>query len=78
LRPDLPRELCETIDACLHRRPARRPSLEELGTAIEASLDGLPDRAPRAGAALGLRLGVAAAAATLGAWLAVGHGALLP
>ncbi|HYP55649.1 MAG TPA: serine/threonine-protein kinase, partial [Solirubrobacterales bacterium] len=36
LRPDLPRELCETSDACLERRPGRRPSLEELGTALEA------------------------------------------
>jgi eukaryotic-like serine/threonine-protein kinase len=77
LRPDLPRELSETIDACLHRRAARRPSLEELGTAIEDSLDLLADRPPRAAPALGLRLGVAAAAGLLGAWLATGHGAVL-
>ena len=31
LRPDLPRELTETIDACLAARPNHRPSLEELG-----------------------------------------------
>jgi len=78
LRPDLPRELSETIDACLERRPARRPSLEELGTAIEDSLERLAAQSPRAAPALGLRLGAAAAAAVLGAWLAVGHGALLP
>jgi serine/threonine protein kinase len=77
LRPDLPRELAETIDACLQRRPGRRPSLEELGTALEDSLDLLADQAPRPAPVLGLRLGVAAAAALLGAWLAVGHGALL-
>jgi eukaryotic-like serine/threonine-protein kinase len=77
LRPDLPRELCETIDACLQRRPARRPDLEELGTAIEDSLDLLTNRLPRPAPALGLRLGIAATAALLGAWLATGHGALL-
>jgi serine/threonine-protein kinase len=77
LRPDLPRELSETIDACLQRRPPRRPSLEQLGTAIEDSLDLLADQAPQDAPALGLRLGVAAAAALLGAWLATGHGALL-
>jgi eukaryotic-like serine/threonine-protein kinase len=78
LRPDLPRELSETVDACLQRRPARRPSLEELGTAIEDSLDLLPERPRREAPALGLRLGAVAAAALLGAWLALGHGALLP
>jgi eukaryotic-like serine/threonine-protein kinase len=78
LRPDLPRELTETIDACLQRRTTRRPSLEELGTAIEDSLDRLAERPLGAARPLGLRLGVAAAAALLGAWLAVGHGALLP
>jgi eukaryotic-like serine/threonine-protein kinase len=77
-RPDLPRELSETIDACLERRPNRRPSLEELGTAIEDSLELLADRSPRPTRALGLRLSVAAAAAIFGAWLAVGHGTLLP
>jgi serine/threonine-protein kinase len=78
LRPDLPRELCDTVDACLQRRSGRRPALEELGTAIEDSLDRLADQPARAAPALGLRLGVAAAAAALGAWLAVGHGAFLP
>jgi eukaryotic-like serine/threonine-protein kinase len=78
LRPDLPRELTETIDACLARRPSLRPGLEELGTAIEDSLDLLADQPATAAPALGLRLGVATAAALLGAWLAVGHGALIP
>jgi eukaryotic-like serine/threonine-protein kinase len=78
LRPDLPRELTETIDACLSARPNHRPSLEELGTAIEDSLDLLADHPRHTSRALGMRLGAAACAAALGAWLAVGHGALLP
>jgi serine/threonine protein kinase len=78
LRPDLPRELTETIDACLSSRPNHRPSLEELGTAIEDSLDLLADHPRHAPRAVGLRLGAAAVAAVLGAWLAVGHGAILP
>jgi eukaryotic-like serine/threonine-protein kinase len=78
LRPDLPRDLCDTIDACLERRSSRRPALEQLGTAIEDALEQLADRPPRATYPVGLRLGVAAAAALLGAWLAIGHGALLP
>jgi eukaryotic-like serine/threonine-protein kinase len=78
LRPDLPRELCETIDACLQTRPGRRPSLEELGNAIEDSLEQLADYRPHAARSLPLRLGAIAAAAVLGAWLAAGHGALLP
>ena len=45
LRPDLPRELAEEIDACLDPRPGRRPSLEDLGGAIEESLDELADHA---------------------------------
>jgi len=78
LRPDLPRELCETVDACLQTRPARRPSLEELGETIEDSLELLADRAAHTPRALPLRFGAIAAAAVLGAWLAAGHGALLP
>lgn len=78
LRPDLPRELCETVDACLQTRPDRRPSLEELGSAIEGSLDRLADQPPRSERALSLRLGAIGLAAALGAWLAVGHGVLLP
>jgi serine/threonine-protein kinase len=78
LRPDLPRGLSETLDACLQARPDRRPTLEELGETIEASLDCLADQPPRQGRSLTLRLGAVAAAAALGALLAVGHGPLLP
>ena len=77
LRPDLPRELTETVDACLAPRPNHRPSLEELGTAIEDSLDGLADHQPAAHGHLVTRLGALAAAATLGGFLAL-HGAALP
>ncbi len=78
LRPDLPRELCDTVDACLQTRPDRRPSLEELGGAIESSLDSLAEHPPHSEHSLSLRLGAVAVAAALGAWLAVGHGVLLP
>jgi hypothetical protein len=78
LRPDLPRELSDAIDACLESRPGRRPSLEELGGAVERSLDRLADRPPRRERSLHLRLAAVAAAAALGAWLAAGHGVLLP
>jgi serine/threonine protein kinase len=78
LRPDLPRELTEAIDACLQPRPSRRAGLEELGAAIEASLERLADRPLGAGRAVGMRLAAIAAAALIGAWLALGHGALLP
>jgi serine/threonine protein kinase len=77
LRPDLPRELTAEIDACLAARPNHRPSLEQLGTAIEDSLDLLAEQtAPRHGH-LGIRVGALALAAALGAWLALGHGVLL-
>jgi hypothetical protein len=48
-RPDLPPPLAETIDACLDPEPGMRPELEDLGTAIEDSLDQLDTRraAPR-------------------------------
>jgi serine/threonine-protein kinase len=78
LRPDLPRTLTDTVDECLSRRPGRRPALEELGTAIEDSLDRLAEHRRQAPGPVGLRLGAIAAAAALGAWLALGHGALLP
>jgi serine/threonine protein kinase len=78
LRPDLPRELVDTVDACLQSRPDRRPSLEELGEAIEGSLDALAEHAPRGESSLRLRLAAVAVAAVLGAWLAAGHGVLLP
>jgi eukaryotic-like serine/threonine-protein kinase len=78
LRADLPRELTETVDACLRTHPDRRPSLEELGGAIEGSLDRLAEQPPRADRSLSLRIGAVALAAVFGAWLAAGHGALLP
>jgi serine/threonine protein kinase len=78
LRPDLPRQLTDAVDACLQARPSRRPGLEELGTAIEDSLDQLADRPVRHGMAFGARISAVAAAALLGAWLAIGHGAFLP
>ncbi|HEX5761696.1 MAG TPA: serine/threonine-protein kinase [Solirubrobacterales bacterium] len=74
LRPDLPRQLCDTVDACLERRPGHRPGLEDLGAAIEGSLAHLADHAPSASRGLGLRLGATGAAIFLGAWLAAGHG----
>ena len=78
LRPGLPRELTETVDACLSPRPSHRPPLEELGTAIEDSLGLLAEHPRHAPRPLGMRLGAAAAAASFGAWLAIGHGVLLP
>jgi eukaryotic-like serine/threonine-protein kinase len=77
-RPDLPRDLTDLIDACLNARPSRRPTLEQLGTALEDSLDSLVEDPRRAARPLRFRLGVAAAATVLGAWLAAGHGVLLP
>jgi eukaryotic-like serine/threonine-protein kinase len=77
LRPDLPRELTDTIDACLARRPNHRPSLEDLGTAIEDSLDQLPDHLPAHGGHLATRVGALAAAAAVGGFLAL-NGAALP
>jgi eukaryotic-like serine/threonine-protein kinase len=78
LRPDLPRELTAEIDACLSPRPSHRPSLEELGTAIEDSLDLLADDAGASRAHLGSRLAALGVAVVLGTWLALGHGAVLP
>jgi eukaryotic-like serine/threonine-protein kinase len=45
-RPDLPPELCETLDACLDPDPDARPGPTELGAEVERSLHELdPDRA---------------------------------
>ncbi len=74
LRPDLPRELSESVDAALAARPSRRPPLERLGTAIEDALDQLADQPSSVAKPLGMRLGALAAAAMLGLWLAAGHG----
>ncbi len=78
LRPDLPRELTGAVDACLAPRPSHRPSLEQLGAAIEDALERLDDRPPGTSRLPGLRFAAAGLAALLGAWLALGHGALLP
>ncbi len=78
LRPDLPRELTDAIDGCLSPRPNHRLSLEELGSAIEDSLELLPDHTQSANHHLGSRLGALVLATAVGAWLALGHGILLP
>jgi serine/threonine protein kinase len=78
LRPDLPRELTAEIDACLDPRPNHRPTLEELGTAIEESLDDLADHQHPGTSHIGLRLGAIGLAAAVGALLVFGHGLLLP
>jgi serine/threonine protein kinase len=78
LRPDLPRELTESIDVCLASRPSRRLGLEELGTAIEDSLEDLDDHPQAAPHRLGtLRTGALAVAGLGAAWLVLGH-VLLP
>ncbi len=77
LRPDLPRGLTVEVDACLDPRPHRRPTLEELGTAIEDSLEDLADH-PHLSRRAGLRLGVLGIAAVLGAAFVLSHGAVLP
>jgi eukaryotic-like serine/threonine-protein kinase len=78
LRPDLPCELSEAIDAALAPRPSRRPTLEQLGETIESALEQLAEQPPRAASPLPLRLTALAAAAMLGVWLAAGHGFALP
>jgi eukaryotic-like serine/threonine-protein kinase len=78
VRPDLPRELTEEIDACLDARPQHRPTLEELGTAIEDALDQLADDPHSGPSHIGLRLGAIGLAAAVGALLVFGHGLVLP
>ncbi len=78
LRPDLPRVLSDVIDAALQPRPSHRPSLEELGGAIEGSLDQLATDPPHSASPPGLRAAAITIAAVLGAWLAMGHGVFLP
>jgi serine/threonine protein kinase len=78
LRPDLPRELTDAIDGCLAPRPNHRPSLEELGTAIEDSLELLADDSRPARGNVGTRVGALVLAAAVGAFLAIGHGAFVP
>jgi len=55
LRPDLPAEMTETVDACLDRAPEFRPGLEDLGPALEAALPQL-DRTVPGGERTGARL----------------------
>jgi serine/threonine protein kinase len=79
LRPDLPRELGDSLDACLQARPSQRLTLEELGETIEGSLDRLAEAPSRRGHHPHVaRLTVAASAAVLGVLLAAGHGVGLP
>ena len=78
LRPDLPRELSQTLDECLQPRPRRGPTLESLGAALEDSLDRLDDSMPGHAHPLGGRLVALGMAAMLGVWLAAGHGVGLP
>ena len=79
LRPDLPRELTDAIDACLAAAPLRRPPLEELGDGDRGLAR--PPRRPPARAARA-RSGCGSARSPppplLGAWLAVGHGVAPP
>jgi serine/threonine protein kinase len=78
LRPDLPRGLTEEIDACLDPRPDRRPTLEEVGTAIEDSLDLLAEHPAGRTRHVGLRVAAIGVAAAVGAVLVLGHGLVLP
>ena len=58
--------------------PRAGPSLEELGSTIEDSLDSLAEHPRHPSRPLGMRLGAVALAAALGLWLAAGHGVVLP
>lgn len=78
LRPDLPRDLCDAVDACLAARPNRRLTLEELGESIEDALEYLEDDAPEHRGHVGLRLTAIACACAAAGFLIAGHGALLP
>ena len=59
-RPDLPAPLTDVVDACLDFDAARRPGVEDLGQALEDSLDFLDDtvneRSPVPGRLGGLRV----------------------
>jgi hypothetical protein len=47
-RPDLPRRLCEVVDAGLSREPARRPTATQMAEALERAASGLvPARVAR-------------------------------
>lgn len=66
VRPDLPVDVVEAIDASLEPEPEMRPSLEELGEAIESSLDELDSRRPLP------RPSSASVLAGLGGWIEAG------
>jgi eukaryotic-like serine/threonine-protein kinase len=78
MRPDLPRELTQSLDECLLPRPEQRPTLEELGGTLEGSLEELAEGPPGGARPLLGRLVALGAAATVGLWLAAGHGFGLP
>ncbi len=46
IRPDLPPPVTDVIDASLEAQPELRPTVEELGLAIESSLEALDDERP--------------------------------
>jgi hypothetical protein len=46
LRPELPAELCSTLDACLVPEPRERPAVAELGAELEAAVGRLDGRRP--------------------------------
>ncbi len=48
-RPDLPPELIDVIDCGLDQEPEYRPTIENLGTVLEDSLNWLDDSAPEGG-----------------------------
>ena len=80
LRPDLPRELTDA-DRRLPRRPPQPPPLAGGTRHRDRGLARLladHAREPAQRGHLGARLGALALAAALGAWLALGHGILLP
>lgn len=46
LRPDLPPAMTEVVDACLDREPGYRPTIEDLGPALESALPELDRTVP--------------------------------
>jgi hypothetical protein len=80
LRPDLPRALCETLDACLEPEPQERPEVAELEDELRAAVPMLdphravPAASERSGASLRLvqlaRIAALVALAGAVAWLA--------
>jgi hypothetical protein len=76
-RPDLPRRLCATVDACLRPDPAARPDAAEAAGALAEAQGGLGAAARRRGARALPRLASAAGGAALaGVGLATADGQL--